>query len=88
MPHRQVIVKEIPIPTEKTMLIKLLMSLSEKYELEATRISVDYREVRAPFCPSSLNRRVPESYSWSTSGLRKDLFQFPLSTSFNGMTRS
>jgi hypothetical protein len=43
------IVKEIPIPTEKTMLVKLLMSLSEKYELEGTRISVDYREVRARF---------------------------------------
>jgi hypothetical protein len=28
----KVIVKEIPIPTEKTMLVKLLMSLSEKYE--------------------------------------------------------
>jgi hypothetical protein len=45
----KVIVKEIPIPTEKTMLVKLLMSLSEKYELEGTRISVDYREVRAVF---------------------------------------
>jgi hypothetical protein len=48
--HRdKVIVKEIPIPTEKTMLVKLLMSLSEKYELQGTRISVDYREVRAVF---------------------------------------
>jgi hypothetical protein len=45
----KVIVKEIPIPTEKTMLVKLLMSLSEKYELEGARISVDYREVRAVF---------------------------------------
>jgi hypothetical protein len=45
----KVIVKEIPIPTEKTMLPRLLMSLSEKYELEGTRISVDYREVRATF---------------------------------------
>jgi hypothetical protein len=45
----KVIVKEIPIPTEKRMLVKLLMSLSEKYELEGTRISVDYREVRATF---------------------------------------
>jgi hypothetical protein len=44
-----VIVKEIPILTEKTMLVKLLMSLSEKYELEGTRISVDYRQVRAAF---------------------------------------
>jgi hypothetical protein len=45
----KIVVKEIPIPTEKTMLVKLLMSLSEKYELEGTRISVDYREVRATF---------------------------------------
>jgi hypothetical protein len=43
------IVKEIPIPTEKTMLVKLLMSLGEKYELQGTRISVNYREVRATF---------------------------------------
>jgi hypothetical protein len=45
----KVIVKEIPIPTEKTMLVKLLMSLSEKYELQGTRISVSYREVKARF---------------------------------------
>jgi hypothetical protein len=45
----KVIVKEIPTPTEKTMLVKLLMSLSEKYELQGTRISVTYREVRAIF---------------------------------------
>jgi hypothetical protein len=45
----KVVVKEIPIPTEKAMLVKLLMSLSEKYELEGTRISVDYREVTAVF---------------------------------------
>jgi hypothetical protein len=44
-----VIVKEIPIPTEQTMLVKLLMSLSEKYELQGTTISVSYREVRAVF---------------------------------------
>jgi hypothetical protein len=31
----KVIVKEISIPTQKTMLVKLLMSLSEKYELKA-----------------------------------------------------
>jgi hypothetical protein len=36
----EVIVKEIPTPIEKTMLVRLLMSLSEKYELEGTRISV------------------------------------------------
>jgi hypothetical protein len=45
----KVIVKEIPIPTEKAMLVKLLLSLSEKYELQGTRISVSYREVRATF---------------------------------------
>jgi hypothetical protein len=45
----KVIVKEIPIPTEKTMLVKLLMSLNEKYELDSATISVDYREVRAVF---------------------------------------
>jgi hypothetical protein len=45
----KVIVKEILIPTEKTMLVKLLMSLGEKYELEGTRVSVSYREVRAVF---------------------------------------
>jgi hypothetical protein len=31
------------------MLVKLLMSLSEKYELEGTTISVGLREVRAVF---------------------------------------
>ena len=45
----KVIVKEIPIPTEKAMLVKLLMSLSEKYELKGTTISVCHREVRATF---------------------------------------
>jgi hypothetical protein len=45
----KVIVKEIPIPTERAMLVKLLISLSEKYELQGTRISVSYREVRAIF---------------------------------------
>jgi hypothetical protein len=43
----KLITKEIPIPTEKAMLAKLLMSLSERYELEGTTISVCYREVRA-----------------------------------------
>jgi hypothetical protein len=44
-----VIVKEIPIPTDQTMLVKLLMSLNEKYELKATTISVGLHEVRATF---------------------------------------
>jgi hypothetical protein len=43
------ITKEIPIPTEKAMLVKLLMSLSEKYELAGSSISVEAREVRAVF---------------------------------------
>jgi len=46
---QKTITKEIPIPTEKAMLVKLLMSLSEKYELEGTTISVLSREVRAIF---------------------------------------
>jgi hypothetical protein len=49
----EIVVKEIPIPTEKTKLVKLLMSLSEKYELQGSTISVEAREVRAVF-------RLPE----------------------------
>lgn len=45
----KVIVKEIPIPTEKAMLVKLLMSLGEKYELEGSTVTVGLREVRATF---------------------------------------
>jgi hypothetical protein len=45
----KIITKEIPIPTEKAMLVKLLMSLSDKYELEGTTITVGLREVRAIF---------------------------------------
>jgi hypothetical protein len=45
----KLIVKEIPIPAEKTMLVILLMSLSERCELQGTRISVDYPEVTATF---------------------------------------
>jgi len=43
------VTKEVPYPTEKAMLVKLLMSMSEKYELEGTRITVGFREVRAVF---------------------------------------
>jgi hypothetical protein len=43
----KIITKEIPIPTERAMLVKLLMSLSEKYELKGTTVSVGLREVRA-----------------------------------------
>ena len=46
---QKVITKEVPIPTEKAMLVKLLMSMSEKYELKGTTISVGLREVRAVF---------------------------------------
>ena len=49
MPTEKIIVKEIPIPTEKAMLVKLLMSLSERYELKGSTISVGLREVRAIF---------------------------------------
>jgi hypothetical protein len=45
----KLIVKEIPIPTEKAMLVKLLMSLGERYELAGTTISVGFHEVRATF---------------------------------------
>jgi hypothetical protein len=45
----KIVVKEIPIPTEKTKLVKPLMSLSEKYELQGSTISVEAREVRAVF---------------------------------------
>jgi len=43
------VTKEVPIPTEKAMLVKLLMSMSEKYELEGIRITVGFREVQAIF---------------------------------------
>jgi hypothetical protein len=45
----RVIVKEIPIPTENAMLVKLLMSLNERYELTGTTITVCLHEVRAVF---------------------------------------
>jgi hypothetical protein len=45
----KVIVKEIPIPTERAMLVKLLMSLSEKYELKGSTITVGLHEVRTTF---------------------------------------
>lgn len=45
----KVVVKEIPIPTEKAMLVKLLMSLNEKYRLAGSTITVGLHEVRATF---------------------------------------
>ena len=44
-----VVVKEIPEPTEKSLLVKLLMSLSEKYELRGSTIEVRVNETRATF---------------------------------------
>jgi NAD-dependent SIR2 family protein deacetylase len=46
---KRIVTKEIPIPTEKTMLVKLLMSLSEKYELKGSTITVGLHEVKATF---------------------------------------
>jgi hypothetical protein len=65
-----VIAKEIPIPTEKAMLVKLLMSLSEKCELEGTTVSVDYREVRAVFrFPEHDLRKLREiAENWADRG--------------------
>lgn len=45
----KVIVKEIPIPTEKAMLVKVLMSMGERYELAGSTIEVRFNEVRATF---------------------------------------
>jgi len=45
----KIIIKEIPEPTEKSMLVKLLMSLNEKYELAGSTIEVRVNEVRATF---------------------------------------
>lgn len=45
----KIVAKEIPIPTEKAMLVKLLMSLSEKYELRGSTVTVGLHEVRATF---------------------------------------
>ena len=45
----KLVVKEIPEPTEKSMLVKLLMSLSERYELAGSTITVGACEVRAIF---------------------------------------
>ena len=46
---QRIVTKEIPIPTEKAMLVKLLMSLSEKYELKGSTITVGLHEVKATF---------------------------------------
>lgn len=41
--------KEVPYPTQKAMLVRLLMSMSEKYELKGITITVGLGEVRAVF---------------------------------------
>jgi hypothetical protein len=43
------IVKEIPISTEKGMLVGFLMSLGEMYEIAGSTISVGFHEVGATF---------------------------------------
>ena len=45
----KVITKQIPFPTEKSMLVKMLMSLNEKYELTGSTIEVRVNEVHATF---------------------------------------
>jgi len=46
---KKVIKEEIPIPTEKAMLAKLLMSLSERCERKGSTVTVGLHEVRATF---------------------------------------
>lgn len=52
------------------MLLKLLMSLSEKYELAGTTITVDHREVRAVFrFPEHDLRKLREiAENWADRG--------------------
>jgi hypothetical protein len=45
----RIVVKEIPNPTEKSMLVRHLMSLSERYELAGTTVSVKMNAVVATF---------------------------------------
>jgi hypothetical protein len=45
----KVVVKEIPQPTEQSMLVNLLMGLSERYELAGSSITVEAFEVKAVF---------------------------------------
>ena len=75
----KIVTKEVPIPTEKAMLVKLLMSMSEKYELEGTTISVGLREVRAVFrFPEhdlSKLRAIAENWSDRSYITAKDLLK-------------
>jgi hypothetical protein len=65
-----VVVKEIPEPTEKSMLVKLLMSLGEKYELAGSTIEVRVNEVRATFrFPEHNLPKLREiAYNWAERG--------------------
>lgn len=66
----KLIAKEIPIPTEQMVLVKLLMSLSEKYELKGTAISVGHREARRPQWPAwtqTKRARIAEKNSLTDS---------------------
>jgi hypothetical protein len=65
----KIVVKEIPIPTEQAMLVKLLMSLSEKYELKGSTITVGLHEVKATF-------RFPEENLLEKAGMR-DVTRIP-----------
>jgi NAD-dependent SIR2 family protein deacetylase len=45
----RIVLKEMPEPTERSMLVKLLMSLNERYELAGSSIEVRAFEVKATF---------------------------------------
>jgi hypothetical protein len=66
----RIVVKEIPNPTEKPMLVKHLMSLGERYELAGMTVTVQVNAVVAKF-------RFPEhdlpklreiAYNWAERG--------------------
>lgn len=66
----RIVVKEIPQPTEKSMLVKHLMSLGERYELAGMTVTVHVNAVAATF-------RFPEhdlpklreiAYNWAERG--------------------
>jgi len=62
--NQKIIVKEIPEPTDKSMLAKLLMSLNGKYELAGSTIEVRVNEVRATFrFPEHITRLRSDSKS-------------------------
>ena len=63
----KVIVKEIPIPSEKAMVVKLLMSPNEKYELKGSTIAVGLNEVRARSRTIGLNAATSTRNIYSCS---------------------